>query len=149
MSAFSKARVEDAEALLTLQQAYYAEDGYPFDEAHARTALVGLLSDPRSGLVWVARGAGEPVGYLVVTFGYSLEYGGRDAFIDELYIAPGHRGRGLGREAVRLAREACVAAGVRALHLEVEVGKDAALRIYRDAGFAGQGRHLLTLRLDT
>ena len=70
------------------------------------------------------------MGYLVVAFGYSLEFRGRDAFVDELYVAPTHRGRGLGREALRVAEPCCLEAGVRALHLEVRPGNARARGLY-------------------
>jgi GNAT superfamily N-acetyltransferase len=55
----------------------------------------------------------EAVGYIVVTLGYSMEYGGRDAFVDDLFLAAAHRGRGLGTAALAQARAYCVAQGVR------------------------------------
>jgi GNAT superfamily N-acetyltransferase len=58
--------------------------------------------------------AGEPVGYLVVTLGYSLEYGGRDAFVDEVYIRSTHREKGIGTAALTFAEEQCRVLGVRA-----------------------------------
>ena len=60
------------------------------------------------------------IGYLVLTIGYSLERGGRDAFIDELYVRAERRGRGLGALAVATAEAAARRLGVRAVHLEVD-----------------------------
>jgi hypothetical protein len=36
--------------------------------------------------------ADRPVGHLIITLGYSVEYGGRDGFIDDLYLVPEVRG---------------------------------------------------------
>src|SRR5262245_60758362 len=80
---------------------YYAFDKIPFDEAPARNALCQLISDRVSGVIWLICDRTTPVGYIVLTFGYSLEYHGRDAFIDEFFIQPSHRGRGWGRRALR------------------------------------------------
>jgi GNAT superfamily N-acetyltransferase len=92
----------DIEHLVSLQAAYYHEDGYPHDRSAARGAWAELLADARLGRAWVVDGPPGVVGYVVVTFGFSLEYVGRDAFIDELYLAEGYRGRGLGRTALRV-----------------------------------------------
>jgi len=35
------------------------------------------------GRVWLIQYQGQVIGYVILTLGYSLEYGGRDAFIDE------------------------------------------------------------------
>ena len=148
-AAFRSASLADVPAILAHQRAYYAADGYAFDEAVARAAIEGLLGDPERGRLWVlAEGdTHEIVGYLAVTFGWSLEWGGRDAFVDELYLAPSHRGDGIGGKAIALAGEACRAAGVRALHLEVERANTRGRALYARTGFADTDRLLLTRRL--
>jgi ribosomal protein S18 acetylase RimI-like enzyme len=142
---FLRATPSDAKAILLLMREYYAEDGYPLVEAECERAVLGLIEDGHLGRLWVARDDScEVVGYLAVTLGFSLEYRGRDAFIDELYIAERARGRGLGREALRLAEDYCRALGVRALHLEVEPHRKRAQLLYREAGFEDHERHLMT-----
>jgi len=144
---FELAAPADLAAILALQRDYYAADGYPFEAASAEAALARLLASPELGELWVARDGESVVAYVAVTFGYSLEYGGRDAFVDELVVAASHRGRGLGTRALAVADAAARAAGVRALHLEVEHDKPAARRLYERSGFASHSRHLLTKRL--
>jgi ribosomal protein S18 acetylase RimI-like enzyme len=141
-AAFRAARPADVDAIVALVHEYYAGEGYAFDEAAARRAIAGL--DATRGRLWVADEGGAVVGYLAVTFGWSIEYHGRDAFIDELYVAPSHRGRGLGRAAMTLAEEACRTAGVQALHLEVERTNVNARELYRRRGFTDSERLLMT-----
>lgn len=138
------ARLADLYALLALQEAYYAEAGYFFHPGRMRAAFATLLADPALGAVWIAKDAGEAVAYAVLTLGYSLEYGGRDGFLDELYVAPGHRRRGLARAALEALEAGARAAGVRALHLEVERELDGARELYRRAGFADHDRVLMS-----
>jgi ribosomal protein S18 acetylase RimI-like enzyme len=145
MSRFREARGEDVDTLVSLMRAYYAEDGYPFHEAEARAALEKLVTDSALGRIWVAFDERKAaVGYVVMTLGYSLEYRGRDAFVDEVFIVPAERGRGLGGEALDLVEKACRLAGVRALHLEVEPEKDGAIELYRRLGFVDHERRLMT-----
>ncbi len=144
MADFRPATSSDAEAILVLQRAYCAEDGYPFAEVEARAALARLLADSSLGRVWVAEEARRAIAYAVLTLGYSLEYRGRDAFVDEIYVVPEHRRRGLGRQALHLMVQACEAEGVRALHLEVEHGKAEAQALYRRMGFQDHARLLMT-----
>ena len=149
----------DVEALLSLMQALYLEDGTkPLETAPARRALEELLATPELGRVWVAA-AGEQasarigadasglVAYVVLTLGFSLEWHGRDAFIDEVYVAPGWRGHGVGRALLDLAEREARAMGVRAVHLEVEPGNARARAVYEQAGYEDNGRRLATKRL--
>jgi len=144
-SGFRPARSGDVAVIVELMRTYYAEDGYPFDPGVSAGLLQRLISEPELGALWAAvTGAGEVIGYLSVTLGFSLEFGGRDAFIDELFIDAGHRGAGLGNAAVALAIDYCRDHGVRALHLEVEPKRRSAARLYEDAGFESHGRILMT-----
>ena len=146
-AAFRAATTADVDAVLAHQRAYYAADGYTFDAAAARGAVLGLLADATRGRLWVLDDAAAVVGYLAITFGWSLEYQGCDAFVDELWVAPSHRERGYGLEGIALAERACRAAGVRALHLEVERVNARARALYRRTGFADTARLLMTKRL--
>lgn len=144
MIALRAAAAGDLEAVLALHQAFFTEDGYAFREEESRANLARLLGDPNLGRLWVMDDSGTIVGYLLLAFGFSLEFRGRDAFVDELYVAPGHRGKGLGTRALELVAEACRELGVRALHLEVERYKDGALALYRRMGFVDHERYLMT-----
>jgi diamine N-acetyltransferase len=147
MPPFRTATTADLPLLVELMAEFYAESGYPLDRQRAGTAFADLLADPNLGRVWLIVPADEPVGYVALTLGYSLEYGGRDAFLDDLYVRPAHRGKGLGKLALATVRAACEEHGVRALHLEAERDNAAAQLLYRGAGFRDNGRQLLTLRL--
>jgi ribosomal protein S18 acetylase RimI-like enzyme len=146
-AAFRFATLADLDAILVHQHAFYAAEGYRFDEPAARDALRGLATEPDRGRLWVLDDDGIACGYLAVTFGWSLEFQGRDAFVDELYVAPSHRGHGAGRAAMALAEAACCDAGVRALHLEVERANTAGRALYARSGFTDHERLLLTKRL--
>lgn len=141
---FRPARAADVPALLDLVAAFYAGEGYPFDRSGARRAVTALLRDPGRGWVWVVERGATPVGYVVVTLAYSLEYLGRTAFVDEIYVVPAERGRGLGSKALALVERASAAAGIRAIHLEVERSNPKAHALYRRRGFDDRGRLLLT-----
>lgn len=83
---FKIAEICDSELLVELIQEYYEFDDHPFDEYTVRKALAKILLDNSLGRMWLIQHDGETIGYIVLTFGYSLEYRGRDAFIDEFYI---------------------------------------------------------------
>ncbi len=125
---------------------FYRGESYPFDRSRARNALIPLLEDPAKGLAFVLREDGIAVGYAVLTLGWSLEYLGRDAFVDELFVIPSHRGRGLASRALDALERACRELDVRALHLEVERDNRTARGLYEKRGFRDNKRLLLTKR---
>lgn len=137
----------DAERVVSLMRDYYEEDGYPFDARAARAAVEGLLARPELGQLWCVEGGGEIVGYFALTLGYSFEYRGVDAFLDELYLAPAYRRQGIGTKALACLEDRARALGVRALHLEVEKDKAPAIGLYRRWGFREHDRFLMTKRL--
>jgi GNAT superfamily N-acetyltransferase len=140
---FRRATPDDVPTLLDLQQRFYAAEGYPYDRAKMERGMRELIGNPLLGRLFIAAGA-----YLVVTFGFSLEFGGRDAFVDEVYVADDARGQGLGTAALRLAEDACREAGIHALHLEVEHVNARARALYERSGYKAHERHLMTKRLD-
>ncbi|HYF07444.1 MAG TPA: GNAT family N-acetyltransferase [Acetobacteraceae bacterium] len=136
----------DADALVALLRACRAEDGYSMTGANERAMRAIAAGEPMAR-AWILREGGEAIGFLVLTLGYSVEYGGRDGFIDDLYLVPATRGRGLGRWLVATAIEQAATLGIGTLHLEVEVGNDPAEALYRAAGFEETGRRLMRRRI--
>jgi ribosomal protein S18 acetylase RimI-like enzyme len=141
---FKPATPNDIEPLIAMMRELYAHDGLAFDEANARRALSGLIADKTFGRAFLIIIAGEVAGYVVLTFGYSLEFHGRDAFVDELYLRDDYRGQGIGKRALRFLTEICAAEGVGALHLEVERSNTPAQAVYRKFGFKDHDRYLMT-----
>jgi len=141
---FRDATPGDLDAILAFMQRLYAQDGLPYDEPSARATLSGIVRDRSLGRVWMIDEGTEAIGYMILTLGYSLEYRGRDAFVDELFVREDRRRRGIGRKAMRVMEEACREVGVRALHLEVERPNAAAQGLYRKFGFVEHDRILMT-----
>jgi len=145
---FRPADPSDVNRLLAMMSELYRGEGLS-PAGGAAPALRMLLEDERLGRCIVIERDGGMIGYFVLGFGFSLEFGGRDAFLDELYVVPEARGAGVGKAAVRHAAELCAKSGIGALHLEVSRANLRAQRLYRGAGF--QERHAgydtLTLRI--
>jgi ribosomal protein S18 acetylase RimI-like enzyme len=141
------AQTGDLERVAALMGEFYAESGYPLDRERAARALAQLIAERDVGRLWLIVSGGGVVGYLAVTFGFSLEYYGRDAFIDDLYIQPPFRGAGLGTRVLEVVVPECRALGIGALHLEVERSNRAAQDLYQRQGFRDNDRQLLSLRL--
>jgi GNAT superfamily N-acetyltransferase len=108
----------DADVLLDMVRAFHTEEGDPL-HPHSAAAVVGIARGEPLARGWIVRSADRAIGYLVITVGYSIEYGGRDGFIDELYVMPEARGRGCGRCLLDFACAEAERLGIKTLHLEV------------------------------
>jgi GNAT superfamily N-acetyltransferase len=154
---FRKATPSDRSALIALCAAYRRADAQEqapglvsaaLDAALAGDALIHVyLIELLEESSLPGEGAAMLVGYLALTLGFSIEVGGRDAFVDELYIEPPLQGRGLGRQALSFAETLCYQLGVRRVCLEVERQNVRAKRLYNALGYHEHGRHLLSKRL--
>ena len=134
----------DVPTLVGLMQTFYAEADFPLPAAPAAAAFGALLADPHLGGAWLAWENGDPVGHLVLTLCFSMEYGGLRGFIDDLYVRPAARGQGVGAALLSAARAEAARRGVRALHVEVGPDNDVARRLYGRADYADSGHLLLT-----
>ena len=138
---------DDLPRLLPLVAALHEDEGYGTDDAHRAAALAPLLDGSPHGAVWLIGPRKAPVGYVVATFGWSVEFGGLDGFVDELFIRPAVRGRGMGTEALMALSKALAEAGVRALHLEVDRDNATARRLYRRVRFQERENYMLMSRV--
>ncbi|MEE4118870.1 MAG: GNAT family N-acetyltransferase [Paracoccaceae bacterium] len=125
--------------------AFHDETAVESDAAHRRAGLMPLLEGSPYGAVYLIGPERAPVGYLIVTFSWSLEFGGMDATLDEIWIRPAVRGRGMAREALEALIGALRPAGVAAISLEVERGGPAE-QLYAGLGFEGRWRLMLMSR---
>jgi GNAT superfamily N-acetyltransferase len=141
------ARTEDRDRVASFMAEFYAESGYTLDREPAVAALVRLIEDESLGRLWLILHSGEAVGYIAVTLGFSLEYCGRDAFVDDFYIQAPFRGSGLGTRVLEAVEPECRTLGIRALHLEAERSNRAGQALYRRRGFRDNDRQLLSKRL--
>jgi GNAT superfamily N-acetyltransferase len=126
---------------------FYGEAGYPLPRDAAAGAFATLLDDPRLGRVWLVEGEDGPVGYLVLTLAFSMEFGGLRGFIDDFFVRPTARGKGFGAAALAAVRQASNELGVRALLVETGPEGHPARRLYARAGFKVSGREFLTQAL--
>jgi len=136
-----RATPADLHALLKLIAEFYQVDGHSFDERRIQGALVPLLEHDLFGKVYLIGGqeglppasVGDPAGYVVVTWGYSLESGGREALIDEIFVR--ERGIGNGGKALQRLLHQLHTEGIKVVFLETERANDRARKFYQRFGF--------------
>ena len=139
---------EDIPTLLTLMSDFYAESGYELDRAVAERAFAAVLADDRLGHVWLIDDGPKDVGYVVLTLRFGMEYGGLIGCVDDLFVIPQSRNKGLSTAALIQVRDFCESSGIRAMTVEVGFSNGPAQAVYRRVGLVdAPGRQLLALAL--
>lgn len=138
------ATAADVGLLLVMMADFNALEDLPWPRHGCEEALRRLIADVKLGTVQLYVGDGEVCGYFVLTWGFDLEWNGRDSFLTEFYLRPEARGRGLGRAALGLVEQVARAFGAQALHLMVRPENAAAFRLYLGAGFESPPRVFLS-----
>ncbi len=127
--------------------AMQAEEGLTLDDAHRLRGLEPLLEGSPHGVVYLIGPERAPIGYVTICFGWSLEFGGLDGFVDEIYVRPAVRGRGIASDVLARLAKALKEAGMTALHLEVNKDNARAKRLYERAHFRSRDQYLLMTRM--
>ncbi|HBR00480.1 MAG: GNAT family N-acetyltransferase [Roseofilum sp. Belize BBD 4] len=141
---YRAAELTDLEIILQLVQEFHHSEKLGFDEKLDAQALEELISDSSLGQLLLIQQEDEIVGYVIVVWGYSLEFRGRDAFIDEFYLRPQYRQQGIGTQTLLFVEKSCQELGIQALHLEVDFENPDAQRLYHRVGYQRHNRFLMT-----
>lgn len=137
----------DREVFCQLVHTYYAEDhGVELNENFSRTTFQTLLQDTTKGQIILFEYEHKVAGYALIIPFWSNEYGGTLATIDELYVLPAARQRGIARyffQWLKVAQPDAVG-----FQLEVQPHNHAALRLYQKLGFErDENVHLLISKM--
>lgn len=145
-AALTLGKPEHLDKILPLCAAFHTSEGISSTEEDRIAALSPLLDGSPYGAIYVIGPVRAPIGYIVICFGWSVEFGGLDAIVDELFVRPSVRGRGIATEALVSLPNALSSFGLRAIHLEVDRENEAALKLYRRAGFETRERYMFMSR---
>lgn len=126
----------DKEILLSLMKGLYTEDpeGKPFTPDKGEKTIEELTRYPEKGMITLFEIQGKIVGYSIIIFFWSNEYGGNFTIIDELYVSPEYRGKGLATTFIEYLKNQKLRRSV-AIELEVTPSNDQARKLYTRLGF--------------
>lgn len=141
---FRKAKKADTNILKTLIREYYRFDGQQVSNDKIASSLTFALQDNPYVSIWLIDVADNVAGYLVIAIGFTIEAGGKDGFLDELFLREPFRGSGVGRKAIKFAIALCPTLEIQRLSLEVETHNTRARRLYEDIGFFAHDRLLMS-----
>ena len=134
----------DIPQLLSLIRRYWEfEQIADFQALRIEMLLQRLLDEPRLGAAWVAEESGQLAGYLVAATVLSLEHGGLMAEIDELFVLPEQRTRGIGAQLLAAAEAALAARGYVRLQLQLAEDNSIAAAFYERRGYSRRDGYCL------
>jgi ribosomal protein S18 acetylase RimI-like enzyme len=130
---FRLAVVDDLNVLLQLNKEFCEIDNHEFNETRIKNAFLPLLLNTQLGVVILLELESEITGYAVLTWGWSIESGGREGLIDEIYISKRNSGLGaaLLSEVIKVAKES----DVKKIFLETELANERVRNFYQRHGF--------------
>jgi ribosomal protein S18 acetylase RimI-like enzyme len=102
---------------------------WPDDDTFA-AGVRRLLDDDQTEFL-LAAADGEPCGVVQLRYRYGVWYDAPDCELEDLYVDPAGRGRGVARALVERARER----GCRRIQLDANAANEPAQRLYRSLGF--------------
>jgi ribosomal protein S18 acetylase RimI-like enzyme len=129
-----QANAADEQEILALLRIYCEEANTPLSDAHLLAGLKPLLQENHHGVVLVAE-TDKIIGYSILTWGWGIESGGREALVDEMLIAPTERGRGIGEQLLKASLERAKKQGVKVVFLETEKDNPRSRDLYTRVGF--------------
>ena len=137
----------EAGRLAAAVRRFHGESGHEVGPEQAG-AILALCGDPALGRAWLlADGRGRDAAYALAYWRHSIDHGGRVAVLDDLWIEPGLRGRGLGARLLREAMADMAGAGARAVVVEADPADAPAMSFYARLGFAPKNTALLVRAL--
>lgn len=139
-----QAKLKDLKRLMPLITQFYSYFKYPYDIIKHQEIVKNFLKNKHFGSIWLVEYEHEIVGYLALTYGFTFEFGGKDAFIDEFFIAEKYRNLGLGKKALTIMQSKLIDLGLNAFHLQVEHYNPDAKKLYLNMGFRDLNRDTLT-----
>lgn len=106
-----------------------------------------MIAAPSRGFILLASLGGKPIGVAYVAFTWTLEHGGRCAWLEELFVLPEHRERGIGRQLLLEAMKIARRLGCRAMDLELENMHPRAGSLYDRENFERLNRSRMSIKL--
>lgn len=147
MITFKPSEKVDIPTITQMMQDFYAIDNYPMDVEESKKLFQEFITNENLGKSWLIFSENEIVGYIILTFIFSFEYGGKIAFIDELFIKETARGKGFGKEAIQFIQGEVPKLSLKLIYLEVETHNENAQKLYLAHDFELHNRKLMKYKV--
>lgn len=139
-----KIRKEDKDEYVKMAKSFYISDAVDHNilEKHIQDTFDELMRSDEYAMAYIMELEGNTAGYALLARTFSQEAGGIVLWVEELYVKPEYRCRGLGHEFFSyLEKNLCT--GVKRIRLETEESNKRAMAFYKSLGF----KHLPYLQM--
>lgn len=138
------AKINEIDALMPMMKDFYAIDNYPFDTELTRKNFEFFMNNSNLGQCFLLKDDSGIVGYMILNFLFSFEFGGMMCFLDELYVKPEAQGKKYGGKAVEFAQNFAKEKDLKMMFLEIENHNERAMHLYKKLGFEMHKRSIMT-----
>lgn len=140
-----KLDLDEISLVMPMMKDFYEIDGYPFDTETTRKNFEIFVESPNLGQCFILKNEERKVvGYMILNYLFSFEFGGMMCFLDELYIKPEAQGKKYGGKAVTFAQEFAQKQNLKMMFLEIENHNERAIHLYQKLGFKMHKRSIMT-----
>jgi GNAT superfamily N-acetyltransferase len=141
------ANISHLNVVIGLLRAQFEEHDIGWRPYEMHRAVAEILQDQRWGEFLLAWEKDSAIGLAAITYVWTLEHGGKSAWLDELYVVPDWRDCGVGGALLQKVIELSSRQDCLALDLEVELCHQRAENLYRRMGFTLLPRRRWTMKL--
>ncbi|CAH0533387.1 hypothetical protein VST7929_01253 [Vibrio stylophorae] len=134
--------------LKTLIQELYDHEVMAQTAEGTFSAVEALLANPQLGHIWMIQ-IDDPtrglitVGHVAIAYSFSIEHGGKVAYMDQLYLRKEWRNQGIGQYILPRIERFIHQQGASVLLLETNIGNGDARRFYERHGYVARRQFCL------
>ncbi|WP_322549718.1 GNAT family N-acetyltransferase [Flavobacterium psychraquaticum] len=147
MITFKTLEISDIDIITVMMEDFYAIDNYPIEAQATKKMFQEFISNENFGKAWLIYADNKIAGYVILTYIFSFEYGGKIAFVDELFIKESARGIGIGKETIQFVQQESPKLSLKLLYLEVENHNENAQKLYIAQDFVFHNRKLMKYKI--
>lgn len=135
-----KATITQRKKIIELLLAQLREHAITTPLEKISAAVDGIFTNPNLGALHVALSGEKIIGVSCLSFIWTIEHGGKAAWLEEIYLLPEFRGTGIGTKLLQVTLEFAKNQNCSAVDLEVEDDHARVKKLYERHGFSAHTR---------
>ncbi len=134
--------------LIKLSKQLHDHEALPFNEVFVSNAFSFLIENPSHGNVFMIvterdNNITDIIGYIVICYSFSIEYGGQIALLDQFYLSSEYRRQGVGSKVLPIIEAHCHEKKCHAINLELNIGNAGARKFYEEFEYMPRRQHCI------